>query len=283
MLVHHYRNVNRVLRAAQNPGDQIKLFGNIPQHIVLSLLGECTGIAADFDGTLTKSHSHWFHIDSFLSEEARAAQQQLRDEYHERAHELEETEREELERGHVHQNFVHFSKAKLKAQDFERAGTLCPPREGIKELFSLFTTRLVVSFGLRPSIQAFFSHNAFPVERVVAGHIVHNEEDTSCYAEDLVVSGNKGVRLREVLHEFGLLSSHVLRVGDSSGDRHLFSGDTLNVMMLPPGEPEKVVQTGRLRTIERFWDTKVPFLVLADDTFYPLLELVQHARRMKAA
>ncbi len=282
MFVRTLENRHRAVHAAKRRLGGIRIISNRPAHEVLAHLALATAIAADFDGTLTNGHSHWTQLDHFLDPEGQKEQKARLDDYHTTMVGLDENALRVKDTENVAQGFAVYARAKFGPDHFRRGGALCPAREGIHNLLSHFKYRMVVSFGLGMSIEAFMTHHSLGVDRVIAGKVRFREEDGSCTAEDLVLTGNKGERLNAVLDEHGLKAHQVLRVGDSWGDRNLFHPHALNVFILPPGERDSHVQTGRVDAIKKFWGA-FPMLILADDGFVPLVELVEHARKAVAA
>lgn len=281
MFVLTLENKHRAVHAAQRHPEGIRIVTNRPAHEVLARLALATAIAADFDGTLTKSGSHWNQLDYMLDPEEQERAKERLDKYHGAMVGLSEDELHDLDRANIAHGFAVYARAKFGPDHFKRAGILSPAREGIRDLLARFEKRMVVSFGLGLSIEAFMTHHAIEVDRVIAGKVMFKDEDGSCVAEDLVITGNKGVRLGAVLDEHGLMAHQVLRVGDSWGDRNLFHRNALNVIMLPPNEPDPKVQTGRVEAIKKLWGV-FPMLILADDSFTPLVGLVEHARKVVA-
>ncbi|MFA5945552.1 MAG: HAD family hydrolase [Patescibacteria group bacterium] len=253
------------------------LISNCQLDDMLFRLAQVRGLASDFDGTVTRILTHWHFLEKKLPEPHKEEKQRRRTQYQTAMHGVSEEQMLALEMALVVYSFELYSQAAFGPAEFTTAGIDCPPRAGMIRLFSLFQKKAFVSLGIKPSIQAFVQHFRLDVDDVYAAGVQYDDESGACQPTDIVVTGNKGECVKRFLASHGLPSAHVLRMGDSWGDRHLFGQDAPNVFLFPPNEPEDHVHNGRMKAIEQLWD-KFPLIILADDTFYPLIRLIELAQ-----
>lgn len=240
-------------------------------------LKKAVAVIADFDGTLTKYGSHWYNLAHFMPDQYRQEQEDEREKYHLYGHTVSEEEAAIVDEEWVRSNVDWFTRAGLTEDQLKAAGGFCEPREGLQEFFNLFSKRAVVSYGIVPCIDHFFTRAEVRDRPHFIGATNVALNDGRYSTEEIVTPSKKGIMADRFLAAHGLTSPEALRIGDSWGDRFLFRDDAVNIFMMPLDEPDEGTLNGRMRAIEKLWD-QIPLNVLLHDSLSPLNAYIKNVR-----
>lgn len=269
------------------------VISRIPLWDLMSRASRVHNGVFDFDGTLTPG-SQWRVMGTLLPEDLRHADMESSRWYHSHIHgqgvngvtlenpdwwinHLETGNQLAVEGAWVAATVGMFTKAGITHTQIEEAVRTLSPRQGVAQLMSLMRHKAVVSFGIEQFIQAWLRHIDLTVP-VAASRLIFDKEGRVVNLHiNIVGAGSKefaAARFRQLTEttEDGLIV-----VGDSVVDVHMMSADSFNVLIVPPSELDRKMKDFRDNNLGAMWDRIT--MILADDSFEPLVTLLQEARQ----